>query len=332
MLPFAKQGCVRLMPARLLFIAGCPRSGTSALGRYLNLHPEILVCIERYKYVPPEKIKPHLFTFERILDYREGETNIRRERHVELLSGRDPAQLKWIGDKKPAYYRQLRTIMTNNPGARFIIIHRPVEEVAESFQGRARDPEDHWPEWAGFEAGVERWNQAINYVREFMESGRQPEVLILEHHEFFGRPESYTSLLSEFLEVEFDESLRETWREISSSYEDHRRPKEPPSEEQQDFVRENKDYEAERWILDVIEQQRHGPVKFPRSDRVGRRVHEDQLKDLEGRLRRERRKSRQLRQRNKRLEREAQIPNGSAPSISQRLVRLKDKLFGKRQS
>lgn len=54
---------------RPLFIAGCPRSGTTALTRYLNLHPEILLCIERYKYLDPERITPDLFTFKRILNY-----------------------------------------------------------------------------------------------------------------------------------------------------------------------------------------------------------------------------------------------------------------------
>lgn len=75
---------------------------------------------------------------------------------MELLQSKEPENLKWIGDKQPAYYRSLRTVFKNNPGARFLITYRPVEEVAESFQERARSPHDHWPESFGFEAGVER--------------------------------------------------------------------------------------------------------------------------------------------------------------------------------
>ena len=35
--------------ARPLFVCGCARSGTTAFGDYLNQHPEVLLCQERYK-------------------------------------------------------------------------------------------------------------------------------------------------------------------------------------------------------------------------------------------------------------------------------------------
>jgi hypothetical protein len=314
---------------RPLFIAGCARSGTTALADYLNLHPEILMCIERYKYLPPENIRPKLFTLDRILDYKKGETNIPRERHVDLVQSKDLGALKWIGDKKPAYYREFRTILENNPGAHFIVIHRPVEEVAESFEKRAMKASDGWPDWAGFDVGVERWNQATGYIREFMESGLEPDVLILDYHEFFSHPESYTPLLSEFLEVEFDEPLLENWRKISSGFEGRRRTKEPPSEEQQEFVRKHKDIEAERWILDVIERQKSGPVKLPRSEQVTRNVHEEQIQYLERRLVQERRKSQQIRKRNKRLKSQSQTPDGQASHLLETLTRFKERLIGK---
>src|SRR3712207_3868027 len=132
---------------RPLFIAGCPRSGTTALTEYLNQHEEVLVCIERYKYAPPpQEINPSLFTFDRILDYREGETNTPRERHAKLLERKDLAKLKWIGDKRGMYFKWFEQLAENNPGARFIVIHRPIEEVARSFEARKNNPNDHW--WA----------------------------------------------------------------------------------------------------------------------------------------------------------------------------------------
>lgn len=321
---------------RLLFVAGCPRSGTTALGEYLNLHPAILLCIERYKFLPPEKITSSLFTFDRILDYKEGETNLPRSRHVKLLRRKDPDKLQWVGDKNPASFRHYRPIVNNNPGTRFIVIHRPVEEVAESFQGRARNPNDRWPESNGFEAGVERWNQDTNYLRELMESGLEPEVLILHYTAFFKRPESYVPLLSEFLGLEFDEDLRKQWREMSRDFEERRRSKEPLTEEQREFAREHKDHEAERWIRDVIEQQRNGPVKLPRSQYVDRRVYEDKTQDLERRLRLERQTSRRLRQRNQQLEKEIpkaqdeeHKPDSKSLRFRKRLVGLRFKLLGK---
>jgi hypothetical protein len=238
---------------RPLFIAGIPqRSGTTALAEYLNMHQEILVCIERYKYAP-QRITPDLFTFERILDYREGETNIPRERHVELLEKKDPAKLKWIGDKRPAYFKWYSRILEDNPGAHFLVMYRPVEEVAESFQARARKPEDRWTH--GFEEGVRRWNVALKCTRKFVESSVNPPVLILLYHDFFYRNEACIALLSQFLGVEFDEEVREAWRKKTRKFEHKRRPKEPLTKEQKLFVKKNKNYKHEKWILDRIEKQ-----------------------------------------------------------------------------
>jgi hypothetical protein len=61
---------------RPLFVAGNQRSGTTALARYLNHHSQILICVERYKYVQPENITPDLFSFERILAVDPSETNV----------------------------------------------------------------------------------------------------------------------------------------------------------------------------------------------------------------------------------------------------------------
>jgi hypothetical protein len=238
---------------RPLFIAGIPqRSGTTALAEYLNMHQEILVCIERYKYAP-ERITPDLFTFERILDYREGETNIPRERHVKLLERKDPAKLKWIGDKRPAYFKWYSRILEDNPGAHFLVMYRPVEEVAESFQARARKPEGRWTH--GFEDGVRRWNLALKRTREIVESSLNPPVLILLYHDFFYRNEACIALLSQFLGVEFDEEVREAWRKKTRKFEHKRRPKEPLTKEQKLFVKKNKNYKHEKWILDRIEKQ-----------------------------------------------------------------------------
>lgn len=237
-----------------LFVMGCPRSGTTALANYLNQHESVLVCIERYKFIPQE-ITPSLFTFERILDYREGETNISKDRHAKLLETKDPAELKWIGDKTPGYFKHLDMLLSNNPDARFIFLYRPVEEVAESWEERSKNIHGRWSESKNFEAGVEHWNQALRYVREFIESDLDPNVLIVSYHSFFQGSEECISQLSRFLNIEFDRSIRNSWEKMSLGFEGRRRSKVLVNEEQQAFVRENKDHTAERWILNRIEKQ-----------------------------------------------------------------------------
>jgi sulfotransferase family protein len=308
---------------RPLFVAGCPRSGTTALTEYLNQHEELLVCIERYKYAPPpQELTPNLFTFDRILDYREGETNTPKERHEKLLARKDPAKLKWIGDKRGMYFKWFEQLAENNPGARFIVIHRPVEEVAESFEARKKNPKDHW--WADSREAVDRWNLALRRTREFVESGRGP-VLILHYHDFVYRNETCVPLLSRFLGIEFEESMLEAWRKRSKRFEAKRRPKEPLSDEQIAFIQENKDREAEKWLLNRLEEQRAGMIDAPPAEDDG------QIQQLERRLTNERQEAQQLREQNQRLALQIRdMQKSKTWRLVERLDRIKALVLGRK--
>lgn len=283
-----------------LFVAGCQRSGTTAFIRYLNQHPAVLVCRERYKYIPRRVTLDH-FSFERILDYSEKETNVPEEQFVELLARKDPEKLKWIGDKNPDYYKHFARLLRQNPGARFIVLYRPLEGVAESFEARARDAEDHWPARYDFEMSVKLWNLALNRTREFVESGHGHRVLVLDYHGFFRMDEATIALLSRFLEIEFDEPTLYSWREFSKNFEGARRRKEALDEEQRSFVLENKDRAGEEWVLERIERQHSNigevfseqpnPEKRveiqrlrERNEQLSRKVRrlEDRIRELEG--------------------------------------------------
>lgn len=245
----------RSASARPLFVAGCPRSGTTGFTDYLNRHPEVLVCRERYKYVAPKQIAPELFSFERILDFRPGETNLSRDAHVKLLADKDPARLKWVGDKYPHYVKRFGVLAANNPGARFIVLYRPVGEVAESFEARASNPSDRWPLENGFEAGIDLWNESLRLTRKFIEGRSDAEVLIVDYHRFFYKPETLIPLLSGFLELEFDSRIRESWSMMSSRFGARRRPKNTLTSEQESLVEQKKDHAIESWVLDYISRQ-----------------------------------------------------------------------------
>ncbi len=239
----------------ILFVTGPGRSGTSAFARYLNDHPEILVCVERYKWIRPE-VTPSFFTRERILDHRKRETNTGVNRHVNLLNGKDPAKLTWIGDKAPGYVKDIRTVAENNPRARFIVMYRPIEEVVESYVARALDPDDRWLGGKdGFGLGVRDWNMAARNTREFVEAGMGRRILIVDYHDFFERNEKCIPLISRFLDLEFDEGIREKWKRTSSNFEGERRRKDSLSGEQKKMLRQRKDQAAEDWMLKRIEKQ-----------------------------------------------------------------------------
>jgi SAM-dependent methyltransferase len=310
-----------------LFIAGSPRSGTTALADYLNQHESILICRERYKY-GPGRITSELFTFDRILDYGENETNIPREYHLDLIGKKDPAKVEWIGDKLPAYVKRLKRLHRYNPGAHFIITYRPVEEVAESFQARADDPGDKWPSSNGFEQGVELWNSALRYTRDFVESVRDPKLLVLGYHDFFNWNEASIRLISQFLDVEFDEAVRENWMASSREFEKERQRKAPLDEKQLAYVEENKDHAAEKWILDLIDKQWSEPDQASESEpaqwvpgKKGMQI------ELEEQLRDARQRARRLRKRNQRLTRQVRDLNRQVQSMrNSKIVRLSNKL------
>lgn len=252
---------------RPLFVIGPSRSGTTAVTDYLNRHDEILICRERYKSVP-EKIDPAVFTFEKILDYEPGrgkgyETDVPREHHAELLTSKDPTKLKWIGDKQPSGAQRFRAISANNPGAHFLITYRPIEEVVESFEDRAKNLDDPWIGGKnGLKMGVNSWNQAMRSAREYLQSYDEPNGLFISYHDFFHNNESYVPLLSEFLEIDFSDSIVETRADMSREFENRRREKTPITEEKAEYIRKNKDRDTEEWILERLARQWSEPSLY----------------------------------------------------------------------
>lgn len=322
----------------ILFVAGPGRSGTTAFANYLNQHPQVMICKERYKFLQPE-ITPDLFTFDRILDYREGETNLSKEYHEKLLSGKDPQNLAWIGDKTPSYVRNLAKLHKNNPDSRFIVLYRPIEEVAESYDARSKNPQDAWLGGRnGFEIGVRDWNIAMKKTRQFAEGRRNPQVLIISYHDFFSRSEACIPLVSSFLEIEFDERVRRAWESMSRSFENKRRQKESLSEEQARYIQENKDHEAESWVLDRIERQWEDPgmplrtpapgaraeTEEPAKEPATRRL-EHRIVDLEQSLKREQQKSQRLEARVRGLENRTRTSRASR--LLKRLGHLRHRLL-----
>ncbi|CAN5765592.1 hypothetical protein BH23ACT11_BH23ACT11_13950 [soil metagenome] len=304
-----------------LFVAGCQRSGATAFIRYLNLHPRVLVCRERYKYIPRQVTSGH-FSFERILDYSEEETNVPEEQFVELLADKEPKELKWIGDKNPDYYKHFDGLLRRNPGGRFIILYRPLEEVAESFEARAKDPEDHWPARYDYEMSVKLWNLALNRTREFIESGEGHRVLILDYHAFFDMDRDTITLLSRFLEIEFDEAILDSWRELGTGFENSRRSNETLDEQQRTFVLENKDRAAEEWILERIAHQLSEPDRVFSEQPESRELPETQ---------RLREQNRRLRQRIKKLEtRINELESSPYRRLLKKIVKLKRALANRR--
>ncbi|MEJ7814602.1 MAG: sulfotransferase family 2 domain-containing protein [Rubrobacter sp.] len=245
-----------------LFVCGCDRSATTALADYLNRHPEILVCQERFETTQEGEITLDLSTFERMLDFgpketgdsapdNDGDRLIRP--HTELLANKDPARLRWIGASSSDYVRRMESVAGNNPGARFIVMYRPIEEVAESWE--TKDADDHQNSNNGLRQAVKTWNRSLQGTRRFIRDSLVPRVLLIGYHDFLYRTETVLPLISRFLELEFetadlaDEALR--FERVRST--------ETLGKEKRSLIQKHANRAAEAWILDRIEKQWEEP-------------------------------------------------------------------------
>ena len=246
----------------LLFVCGCDRSGTTALAGFLNRHPEILVCQERSNTTHQGEITLDLPTYESMLDFGPKETGDSApdndgdrliKPHPELLAHRDPARLRWIGASNSGYVRRMESVAGNNPGARFIVMYRPIEEVAESWETKVAD--DHQISNDGFGQAVKTWNRSLQGARRFIRESLVPRVLLISYHDFLYRTGTVVPLISRFLELEFDESSTRDWADETLQFEKLRRSEDTLNQEKRSLIQKHANHAAEAWILDRIDKQ-----------------------------------------------------------------------------
>jgi glycosyltransferase involved in cell wall biosynthesis len=166
---------------RYLFVAGCPRSGTSALTFLLNEHPQIVLGFERFKRVRAA-LDPFHFTADQFFSPVLAETDIQGKLLYERLQRRWLAgSVSVIGDKVPLYTRVLPHLLERFPQARVIVMVRDPLDVARSFRRRAADPGDWWPAENDHRLAVEMWNEALARARDAERDGDGERVLLLPY-------------------------------------------------------------------------------------------------------------------------------------------------------
>ncbi len=123
------------------FIAfGVPRSGTTALGRSFNLHPDIFCGVERFNcLIDPNKIYfPNSF---RNPAFQCNPKNLKSTNANLTLKG-DGVAL--AGDKSPRYYCNLDQWAALKQPPKFVAIYRSPYEFLDSWRRRAAGAGDNW--------------------------------------------------------------------------------------------------------------------------------------------------------------------------------------------
>jgi len=177
--------------AQHLFVAGCPRSGTTALTRLLNLHPEIVVGLERYKRIFGRRhdVKRDMFEEARFFDFREGDTDFAPGRargdadaFYERAREKFP-NARFVGDKYPQFFRFYAALFRAFPAAKVVFIARDPLRVAQSWQRRADDATS-WPEKNDARRSVGYWNDALAYTLAYAQIKKHAFVFV-DFDQFF---------------------------------------------------------------------------------------------------------------------------------------------------
>ena len=177
------------MRRRLLFVVGCPRSGTTDFVRLINCHEKVLVGCERFLHwysgfedwstAPDWNFLLNSFDTERFVNVQEGDTYFR---HITDMVGwqkygtteplRKFNQAAVVGDKAPIGIFYVGELFTIFPNSIFVTMFRENTSVCRSWDRRAADTDDVlWKREDDFEIGVRSWLDALEAAIRYKKMG-----------------------------------------------------------------------------------------------------------------------------------------------------------------
>jgi len=240
-----------------LFIAGCPRSGTTALTTFLNGDERLLLGQERFRRIR-KWVEPFHFTEEVFFNPTSHETSWampwRAEtvwpgtfvEYRELRARWRSGSVRIIGDKAPYYVRHLERLDQEFPQARFAILVRDLDEVARSYDRRAANPSDHWPAENDHRLAAHDWNDSLARTRAFAEQESARLLVIAHERFFFGEPGELERLYA-FLELDLSAAARERYAAIVADAQRRRDAWEPLAAPVVRAMDAARDRELEAW-------------------------------------------------------------------------------------
>jgi hypothetical protein len=195
-----------------LFIAGCPRSGTSALVRILSFSKDIVIGLERFGHLVSKnnfQLNKSHFETERFFKLETHDTfyeDVIKFHHKFYPNMRKKYETaKIVGDKRPDLYRSYDELFMNFPEAKVIFIYRQLDKVASSYNARAIE-ENSWPADKNFKQAVIDWNESLYCTLQAIKRGYN--IKIVEYENVFQSNSNLDDLF-EFVGVEKDAGVEE---------------------------------------------------------------------------------------------------------------------------
>jgi Sulfotransferase family len=227
-----------LAPRRnpFLFIVGCPRSGTTLLGRMLDAHPALAVIHEtrwivrffekRIGIAPDGRVTPEVVAA--LLGFRQfGQLGIGRQTLEDLIDGTAPPYSSFVtsifdaygaihgkvlvGDKCPRYVRSLTLLHGLWPAARFVHLIRDGRDVCLSIVNwRAADRIlGHFPTWATDRLSTAAlwWEWHVRLGREGRDLLTQDHYLEVRYETLIATPPAVSAEVCEFLSLPYSDAM-----------------------------------------------------------------------------------------------------------------------------
>jgi sulfotransferase family protein len=220
-----------------VFIVGCPRSGTTSLQRMVNAHPQIAITPESH-WIPRLYAKPWLSKGEgRVtkklirtllshpkfarLKISQGELatlagNGQRICYEELVSNildlYGHRQGKFlVGDKTPDYVRNIETLHTLWPSARFVHLIRDGRDMALSMMEwpKVRPKPGDFATWREDKVSTAAlwWELNVRLGRQAGKSLGPGLYFELRYESLVNDPREESAALCEFLGVPYDDAM-----------------------------------------------------------------------------------------------------------------------------
>ena len=243
---------------KYLFIAGCARSGTSALTQLLGNHSKIVIGMERYGHLVNKgnfKLNPRHFKPERFLKIEPSDTFYNNFKKHHQWDERIEKKLKeknyvYIGDKRPILYEVYDELFETFPNAKVVFIYRNLYEVSSSWNKRAEEGQD-WPAHKDFQKAVHAWNSSLKKTLEALE--KYPEkIACIRYEDIFIKGVDLKPLY-DWLGLEVDEFTQNKYKNtliISRKLQENRKVFQI-SDNQKEFCDEKALYKFEK-MLDKI--------------------------------------------------------------------------------
>lgn len=133
-----------LMSQKLDYIVfGVPRSGTTAVARYLNCVNEVHCGVECFGYGADHS---NIFAPDAFINnpfYPSNESSLKYSRADIAKKG---GKIAFFGNKLPKYFYRLQGVVNEIEQPKAILCYRHVEDAANSYTSRAKRDRDAWPE------------------------------------------------------------------------------------------------------------------------------------------------------------------------------------------